>query len=328
MLQPHVSQALRQSSRRIVITGASGWLGRATLDLLGECLSDSFDKRVFCFGSQARTIEAGNGRRIEQRPLAELRALSSAPTFVLHYAFLTKDRAEATDEAEYRAANRLISDTVLDALDAIGAEGVFVASSGAAGFAGDPAASPAMRLYGEMKRDDEHSFAQWADRTGKTAVVARIFNLSGPHINKHDSYALACFIIDALSGGPISVKAAYEVRRGFVSIRELLSLVFAMLLEGHPGARLFETGGAPMEMGEVAEAVAAALGGCGVERAARNQAAADIYLGDDRAYRALLEQYGIEPVPFAQQVVETARFLEKKQQLQVPAGIASGVRPW
>lgn len=327
MLEPHVSRALRESGRRIVITGATGWLGRATLDLLRQCLGDDFRSRVHCFGSQHRIIDLGDGHSIEQEPLAELASLPSRPTFVLHFAFLTKDRAEAMDEAEYRHAVRRIGCNVLDALDPIGAEGVFVASSGAAGFADDPAASPAMRLYGELKRDDERSFAEWAERTGKTAVIARIFNLSGPHINKLGSYALACFILDALAGGPIKVKASHDVRRGYVAIRELMSLAFAMLLEGRAGVTAFDTGGEPLEMGEIAEAVATQLGGCGVERAPRSDASPDVYLGNEGAYRQLLERYGIESVPFAQQVAETAQFLVNKDQFHASAGVAAGGQP-
>jgi nucleoside-diphosphate-sugar epimerase len=327
MLEPHVSEALRKSGRRIVITGASGWLGRATLELLCSCLGDEFGRRVRCFGSQARTLDLGDGHSIEQRPLAELASLPAAPTFVLHLAFLTKDRAEAMDEAEYRVAVGQITSTVLEALEPIGTEGLFVASSGAARLADDPNASPAMRLYGELKRDDEQAFTALAEHTGRTAVIARIFNLSGPHINKLGSYALACFILDALAGGPISVKAKHEVRRGYVAIRELMSLVFAMLLEGRAGANLFETGGEPLEMGEIAKAVASELGSCPVERSAPAPGHADIYVGDDAAYQGLLRRYGVEPVPFAQQVAETAQFIANKQEFTPRARVASGGKP-
>jgi UDP-glucuronate decarboxylase len=325
MLEPHISKALSQSDRRIVITGATGWLGRASLDLLRDCLGTEFESRVRCFGSQSRTL--GNGHVIEQSPLAELATLPSRPTLVLHFAFLTKDRAEAMDEALYCQANRTISQTVLDALQTIGTEGLFIASSGAAAFADDAAVSPAMRLYGSLKRDDERSFADWADRTGKTAAIARIFNISGPHINKHSSYALACFILDALAGGPISIRAPHDVRRGYVAVRELLSLVFAILLENQGSAIRFDTGGSPMEMGEIAREVASQLGPCPIERPDRVAGPSDDYFGNDHAYRLLLDRYGIVPVPFARQIAETANFLALNQRLPVEGGVAVGAKP-
>lgn len=327
MLEPHISHALSQSGHRIVITGTTGWLGRASLDLLRDCLGAEFESRVRCFGSQSRTLELGDGHVVEQLPLAELASLPSRPTLVLHFAFLTKDRAEAMDEALYRRANHAISQTALDALETIGTDGVFVASSGAAAFADDPAASPAMRLYGSLKRDDEHSFADWAERTGKTAAIARIFNISGPHINKHSSYALACFILDALAGGPISIRAPHDVRRGYVAVRELMSLVFAILLENRGGAVRFDTGGSPMEMGEIAREVASQLGPCPIERPDRVPGPSDDYLGNDRAYRLLLDRYGITPVPFARQLAETANFLALNQRLPIEGGVAAGAKP-
>lgn len=309
MLSAHVAEALSNSRKRIVVTGAGGWLGLATLDLLQNALGTTFESRVLCFGSRQRVLSLGNGTMIEQRPLADIARLASAPTLVLHLAFLTKDRAETMDEEAYKSANRLLSAMVLEALDPIGAEAVFVASSGAARFADDPSRSAAMRLYGALKRDDEEAFAAWAERQDKRAVIARIFNISGPHINKHGSYALACFILDALAGRPICVRAPHRVVRGYVAIRELMSLVFALLLNGSKEVTRFASGGEPMEMQAIAETVAELLGPVAVDRPSPSNGRADDYSGDDAAYRRLLAEHGIDPVSFVQQVTETAAYL-------------------
>lgn len=309
MLTRHVAEALRESDRRIVITGAGGWLGMATLELLANALGEAFNGRICCFGSGSRDLELMTGVTIKQRPLDEIRDLPKVPSFVLHLAFLTKDRAEAMDEGQYRAANRGLSGTVLEALDDLGADGVFVASSGAAAVADDPSASAAMRLYGSLKREDEEAFAAWAADRGKTAVITRIHNLSGPHISLGKSYALASFIQAAQSGGPITVQASHDVVRGYVAIRELMSLVFAILLGPAGQIRRFDSGGEPMEMGEIAAEVAAFFGGCPVERVARSTGRADVYVGDAETYRALLSEFAIPEVSFTNQVAETAQFL-------------------
>lgn len=306
LLSGPAAETLPSSDARIVITGAGGWIGKATLELLYNTLGPGdFAKRVIAFGSSARRIDFGAGA-IDQKPLAGIFALPSAPTLVLHLAFLTKDRVAEMDEQHYRRANRAISQTVLDALDDIGATAVFVASSGAAQCADDPAASSAMRLYGSLKKADEDAFARWAEENGRRAVIARIFALSGPHINKHDNYALASFIVDALAGRSISIRAGFPVFRSYVAIRELMSLVFAAMLENDPDVVRFSTGGERLEIQRIAEIVSETLGPVPIERRPMQAGRIDEYVGDDRAYRELLSAYGIEHVPFPQQVLETA----------------------
>ena len=308
LFDTHVAERVRKRGGRIVITGAGGWLGLATLELLHHCLGLDLAARVICFGSSSRELRLMDGTAVTQRPLTEIATLPAAPTLVLHLAFLTKDRAEAMPEAEYRAANAELSRRVLDALGPIGAHGVFVASSGAAVHADDPAADPALRLYGELKRRDEDDFAAWAEAAGKRAVITRIFNISGPHMNKQDSYALGSFIRAALAGGAIEVRAPHGVVRGYVAIRQLMSLVFALLMKDEPSVARFDSGGAPMELEEVATAVAEVFGGTAVHRAPITSDKANIYIGDNAAYSALVRQESISDVSFRQQVIETVRF--------------------
>jgi UDP-glucuronate decarboxylase len=303
------AQALPSSDARIVITGASGWIGKATLELLYNTLGPGdFAKRVYAFGSAPRAIDFGAGT-IEQRPLIAMLALPASPTLVLHLAFLTKDKIAGMDQEEYRRLNLVLSRTVIEALDMIGASAVFVASSGAAEYADDPAASPAMRLYGSLKKADENAFASWAEECGRRAVIARIFALSGPHINKHDNYALASFIRDALAGRAIAIRSDIPVYRSYVAIREIMSLVFAAMLDEPAGVVRLSTGGERLEMQRIAEIVAEALGPVPVERPPLRTGKADEYVGNDVAYQRLLSVYGIEHLRFRDQVAETAASL-------------------
>jgi nucleoside-diphosphate-sugar epimerase len=291
---------------RIVVTGASGWIGLASLELLYNTLGPrAFAERVFAFGSSARSLDFGAGT-IQQRPLAAILSLPPAPTLVLHLAFVTKDKASAMDEGEYRRLNRSIGRAVLEALDLIGATAVFVASSGAAGYADDPAAPHDLRLYGALKKADEDMFAAWAEERARRAVIARIFALSGPHINKHENYALASFIADALAGRPVAIRADFPVYRSYVAVRELVALVFAAMLDEGPAVVRFSTGGERLEMQQVAETVAEVLGPVAVARPPLRNDRTDEYVGDDAAYQRLLSRYGIAHLPFGAQVAETA----------------------
>jgi len=303
------ADSLRASGARVAITGASGWIGKATLELLWNSLGeDAFRRRVLAFGSAPRVVGFGEGRTIAQQALSDLLDLEHAPTLVLHLAFLTKDKVAGMDDETYVSSNRALSELVLSALDPIGATGVFVASSGAALRAAHPAASRAMRLYGSLKKADEDAFGGWAEANARRAVIGRIFSLSGPHINKHENYALASFIKDALAGGPIAIRANFPVYRSYVAIRELMSLVFATLLESTPGVLRFSSGGDRYEMQDIAEIIGTILGPVPIQRPPLTGECCDDYTGSDVAYRQLLASYSIEEIPFAQQVLETAAF--------------------
>ena len=212
----------------------------------------------------------------------------AVPTLVLHLAFLTQEKAKAMPEADYIAANRTISGSVLAALDRIGAEGVFLPSSGAVYMVDRPEAAESMRLYGRLKLEDEANFAEWSQRRHKRAVIARVFNLSGPYINKQSSYALASFIADALAGRPIEIRATRPVLRSYVAISELMSVVFGALTDSGEDPILFDTAGDDiLEVGDIAAVVRRSLGtDRGVAGRLLLESGSDRYTGDGAVYRS------------------------------------------
>ena len=302
---------------RIVVVGAGGWLGLATLEALHGLLGEAFAKRVVCFGSSARALTLRGGLIVPQEPLDRITDLVPVPTLVLHFAFLTQEKAKMMSAAEYICANDAISSKVLEALDAIGAEAVFVPSSGAVYLVDDVNADASKRIYGKLKLDDEARFARWAEAKGRRAVIARVFNLSGPYINKQSSYALACFIADALADRPISIKASGPVLRSYVAINELMSVVFGLLTESHKDCLKFDTAGdREYEMAEIAAVVQRELKHKrGIDRPPLLSEEPDRYVGDGATYRELRERLGVEGVEFPQQVVQTAVLMAARETL-------------
>jgi len=313
-LDPAVRERLIADDRRIVIAGVSGWIGRTTAALLYEALGPNvFAERVHCFGSRAATHDLGGGMTVVQRPLQDLSGLQPASTLLFNLAFLTMDKVADMNEADYVRANRALTETILAATSTIGVDRLFVASSGAAACADDDTAPHGLRLYGGLKRDDEILFADWAlaAPTARRSVIARIYSVSGPWINKHEVYALASLILNGLKGESIRVHAPMRVWRGYVAVREAVSLVFAALLaEEGPASISFETGGEPLELGALAARVEAVLGGV-AERQGITSQADNRYFGDHNTYRQVLDRYGVAHLPLDEQIMETAAYLAR-----------------
>jgi nucleoside-diphosphate-sugar epimerase len=296
---------------RVIITGAGGWLGLATLEMLHTLLGEAVHDRVICFGSRERTLTLRGGLTLEQRPLEGLAALTPEPSLLLHLAFLTQEKAKAMSPEAYAAANWGISLKVMAALNRTGVRAVFLASSGAVYLADNRKAPRSKRVYGALKLEDEARFTGWAEDTGGRLVIARIFNLAGPYINKRSSYALAAFIADALAGRPIEIEATHRVYRSYVAIEELMSVVLAALTAEGSGVVAFDTAGdAAPEIDGVAHAVADALAPrLKVLRPAMARDLPDRYVGDGAAFRALGETHGVRSVSFAEQIRQTADYM-------------------
>lgn len=313
-----VARGLVQADpRRIVIVGTRGWIGRTLLTLLHEALGPAdLLARVVAFGSTASEIVLEDGTRVPQQPLSALADLRPTPSLLFHLAFLTKDKVAAMETEAYLDQNRALSGSVLAALEPIGVDRLFVASSGAAAFADDPAAAADLRLYGQLKREDEDAFAAWALAApdARRAAIGRIYSVSGPYINKHDTYALASFIQDALAGRTIEVHAPMRVLRSYVAVRELISFVSAALLteRGDPVLR-FDTGGEALELAEVAAGVGA-LTGARVTRRPVTISADNRYVGDEKRWQQLLARFDIEPLALTDQLAETIAWLSRQQE--------------
>lgn len=314
-----VRETILADTRRIIIVGTSGWIGRTAVALLHEALGpEGFAQRVACFGSRANLIDIGEGLAVHQAPLASLAGQDHRPTLLFNLAFLTMDKIAGMDAADYVRANRALSATVLAALEPIGVDRLFLASSGAAVFTDDTEAKPDQRLYGGLKRDDEQLFADWAlaapDR--RRTVIARIFSVSGPWINKHDVYALASFILDALAGRPVEVRAPMRVWRSYVAVREVVSLVLAELLaEDGASVTRFDTGGEALELGDVAAKVVQTIGG-EVRRCPITSPVDNRYAGDGEPYAKLLDRHGVSHLPLVDQIVETAAYLARQSAVE------------
>ncbi len=287
-----IAQRLRDGDEPIVVTGASGWLGGATLRLLERALPpEQFESRVRAYASRTR---------------GPLRALAALPgdgvggALVLHFAFRTRGQGP-----DYERENAAIRALLLGAMADAAPAGLLLPSSGAVHAGG---------AYGEQKRLDEQIFSRACTAAAVPLVIARVFNVSGEGMTAPRDYALGSLVLDALAGEPLEVRARGPVRRSFVAAADLLSVGVAALTDPEVASPLlFEAVGEEVvEVGELAERVRAALGRADLEirRPEFDPALpADQYVGDPVAWRELLARYGIEPLGLGEQIRQTAAAL-------------------
>lgn len=307
---------LRTGDERFAVTGASGWLGRTTLDVLARAMGDdAFLQRVTGFASAPKDVVLRSGLVVPLRPLKELRNLDPAPTHLVHLAYQTRNRVAELGLGPYIQANVEITSLVLDALQRHRPRGVFATSSGAVyapegGFVTDVESNP----YGSLKYQEELVVRRAAGDIGARSVVARVFSVAGAYITKPELYALGELIMGALAGAPLALRARGPVVRSYCAAADLIRLGILALLS--PGARtdeIFDSGGTVVEVGELAEQVTSVLGvgDLPIERAMAPDVAVDRYVGDVDQMAALASGYGMQLQSLSEQILDTAAYLQR-----------------
>lgn len=316
-LRGPIGAALRAPDLRYVITGASGWLGRATLDILEAMLGEETSGRIHAFGSHSRKLRLLSGLEIAVEHLDSLADLSPRHRYVfLHFAFLTRDKLQTAGSEALVASNESIRHTVIAATARLDLAGLILSSSGAVyADTGRLETDPVGNPYGFMKHEDEVAFADVAGRRNFPLTIARVFNLSGPHINKVEKYVLGSILQGALRGGPIRLHAAHPVIRSYVDVRDVIAVALSTVADTErPPTFLFETAGEKeIEIGALARLASEIVSGGEVEiiRPAVAKEPVDRYVGEPAAFKALAARYRLRLRTLDEQIADTAGYLRR-----------------
>ncbi|MGC3962320.1 MAG: NAD-dependent epimerase/dehydratase family protein [Rhodocyclaceae bacterium] len=312
-------EQIRSSETRYVIVGAGGWIGRACAEYLASVLGDAALKRVSLYGSSARVLNTDAGISLPVRELGRDAdyPLPGRPTVVLHCAFLTMDKVGGMSAEDYVTRNLQIRRQAADVMRSCGATGVMVLSSGAIyDFLSPRPGRPAdANLYGRLKFEDECYFSGIADALGASFVCPRVFNISGPYINKPATYALASFILDALRGKAIGIRANRPVMRAYMPVQTLIEVTLSLLAEGRSPGVFDYAGGAEIEVGALAQQVIDVTRSTAtIERPELDAALApDRYIGSGEALATAMRDYGMVVRGMRDQILDTVDYLRAQE---------------
>jgi len=292
---------------KFVLTGPTGWIGRAMLDLLHrESDPDALAAadRLTLFGSRSGSINTSSGKQLQFAPLAKITPKDLDGAHVIHLAFLTKDRLETMEEAQFLAANRAIDECLIDAMSEAQPASIFVASSGAARAAQFGEDCDA---YSHAKLEQEKRFIDLAERREIPCICGRIFNIAGPHINKLDKYALSDFIVQALTTGSISIRARIPVFRSFLHVEDLCRIVLRAARQGVRRTRPIDLCGTELlEMNDIARHIVETLGGSiRIERSNVDYSKSSDYVGTSQETLSIAMQLSVSLQRVQEQIQDT-----------------------
>ena len=284
---------------RVLVTGASGWLGRTALDLLAP-----LNLPTLALASRSRTIRVGD-RDFSCRTWDAGEVAAFAPTVIVDCAFLTRGRVAEMPFNDYVAINRTLTDNLVFAAQLPGVRLALTVSSGASvhphdAFEGSIEDNP----YGYLKRQADRRLAAATDGTCAVPVIARAWSLSGGHVQQPEVYALGS-MIRAANTGAIRITSTRPVFRRYALADELLALGLA---EGGVGPATIDSGGELVEMGELAARVAAVVRpDAKITRNEVDTREPDRYHSDGQDWEKLGRKWGLATASLERQIEITAR---------------------
>jgi nucleoside-diphosphate-sugar epimerase len=238
-----------------IVTGASGWLGRVTLEYLqAECGVDLVQE-VRCFSSVEKEIVLRDGTSLKSLPLESISSFSDSVTGVFHFAFLTRDFVAKFGTQKYLEINYSILNILEQYLGAVDFKWVVSVSSGAVFDPGTKtlAANPESNPYGFQKRKEEELLGKIAELKGGTSVIGRLWACTGSDMPIDRKYAMSDFIFQALTEKRIVVDANREIWRRYIDANDFISILHKLAVRGESG--VIDSAGSLIELGELAQLI-------------------------------------------------------------------------
>ncbi len=299
------------------ITGASGWFGKTTLNLLWEILGEvNFYKRVYAFSSKDSVITIENKFSLPTQSLEKIFELKSLD-YLFHYAFLTRDRVEKMDIQSYIDINTGITDLIIKRLKQGYVKGVFATSSGAVYDEDYTLVDCERELiknpYGVLKRREEILLVESCESLKTSCLILRVFSVMGAFMTKPTAYAVGDFIYQALNSQYIQILADRPVWRSYTDIQDLVYLGISYLSEpSQLSPMCVDTCGYTVEMDTLARQVLLCLqiDPNSISRNLNLLAEPSRYVGKNDEIDRLSSRLNLHFSPFENQVLDTIAYLK------------------
>ena len=272
------------SEDRVLVLGASGWLGRTFLSLLPS------EVPTVAVGGVANPLTPWSVDLVER----------FEPTVVANFAFLTPSRLEELGAERYTATNRHLTARLLHTLALPTVRFGLTVSSGAAASGVRDHQSPSVAHYGSLKAEEEEAALQHV-AAERSVVVARAYSLSGGLVTRPWDYAFSSFILQARTGH-IAVESSGLVWRRYTAAADFLAVATARGLAGWSG--ILESGGELIEMGALAQRIADLVNpGAAVERRLGPGVEPATYASDGTSWIEACRRADYDPLTLDEQIL-------------------------
>lgn len=223
MTRENGSTAKINSLNKIVVFGASGWLGRECISLLSSTLQRNFSSKVILVGSGNKSVKV-NDQNYEITSINDLGHETNVD-LVIDLAFITQEKLDQLGETQYIHLNHELREKIHNFNYKSNPKYIYFSSSGAADtdFM-NVTKSNSKKVYGELKLASETELKKIAQDLDCNLLINRIWSVTGLQMQDHSKYAIGNFISQALSTNEIKITSSDQVLRSYIDAEDLFQI--------------------------------------------------------------------------------------------------------
>lgn len=299
--------------KKVLITGATGWLGQEYLYREYSKYGASFLNNFILVGSSARTIKLFGIFPVQVYSLEDVNEFKNIQG-IIHLAFVLRHRVQEFGTQDFLYHNEIITNKVVEIVKKVEPNWMVNVSSGAifdrptGEYEKDPQANP----YGYGKRQEELALLEIASVQNIPLVIGRLWGASGFKMPVNPAYALSDFVQSALTNGEINIYSNFEVFRRYCDAGEFLDVLVSEASSGH--SLVMNSGGPLHEIEDIAQMIVSTIGKGKINRPLLENKQIDDYYPRESTYEKLAKKNGIElasmPIQIQRTVNGHLEFLE------------------
>jgi nucleoside-diphosphate-sugar epimerase len=295
---------------KIIITGASGWLGRNSIRYF---LNNGLKlENLILIGSYNRELQIFKGLNVQIETFEEVIKSKKYSIIdgIVHLAYLTRDKIEGNVE-EYKKNNLRITNQLFDLLETKPKWLTYVSSGAIYSKFNSPIieTNETSNPYGFLKIQDERKLTEYCQDKSINLSIGRLWGASGRDFINPSKYAFGEFILKAVANLDINILSPRKVFRKFCDSEQFMEICIRTAQKNH--LTVFNSGGELVEIEELANLIAHTLNAkINVGREYFDaKAEPDDYYSRDESYFILAKSLDVKLLSLRDQIIKTSNFL-------------------
>lgn len=293
---------------KVLITGATGWLGHAALQAITKVLPEVKSEDLNLYASRERIHSDPTFGLVKINEFASSEHTPKNIDLFIALALKTRDYAIEMDEEDYLAGNKDLIEKHIELMKASNPKKIILISSGVVSkyLEGSWPLDP----YTEIKLLEEKLFNEFAKQAGSKLIVLRLWGATGELMTEPLKYAIGDLIYQAEINNQIIIKSKREVFRRYTDATQIFQVLIRGLQNNFSGT--LNSGGVTVEIESLARLIVNNYQkSIEIIRKLETGSKPDLYVPTDSEFDNLAKSVGINLLSLEEQITLTTKSVKQ-----------------